>query len=257
LGADPEVTKGLLGKAGYELVPGESSHEPVKWFLMNAQWETLGTDKDVWAGAQRLTKALSVLTSDEADKLDVVMRQIQETRQDGSGYSSTFIALEGQGALTLTGLAPAVVTTNPQLSPEEKERLRIEEKTNGLAPFLLAALRDPENVQDVLYLRGREPTLARLRYIYEIVRDDIGKIPQDLHRIVPAADLPQMKVDSDRFWISIHHRGVYGHDALHRNLRDRKSKKPVPPPTNPMYLDEATAFVRRLVDYWVQHKAKP
>jgi hypothetical protein len=232
LGPEPEVTKSLLTQHGYGIADAPSDELPARWHLTAAQWETLKSRDEVREAAKFLKQVLSSLRLGGHDTPTIEFRVVQEKSANGSWGSSYAY----EGIVISTAIGSAVIGTNVLVTPEERERLRIEEKTKKLAPFFSAALRDP-CVLRVLPLLDEEPTPTLLYHIFEIVKDDMKG---NLSALASGNEIT-------RFTRSVNHPEVSGKAARHGVPTGE-------PPPKPMSLAEQTVFIRRLIEDWVAQK---
>ncbi len=102
-----------------------------------------------------------------------------------------------------------------------------------------AAIQQREDIQRALRF-CREGTWSSLYKAFELIQND-GAI---MYREGWCG-----KAEANRFTGSANHQRASGDDARHAAMRG-------PGPTNPLTLKDATSFVRRLVDRWIEHRAR-
>ncbi len=111
------------------------------------------------------------------------------------------------------------------------------------APRLVSLSDEDPAVADVLRLLGKgRPDAVTLYKLYEIISDDVGgdSVITKVHQWVSRTELA-------RFTNSLNNRKVLGDDARHATQK-------FSPPRNPMSLDDALTFVRKLIINWLHTK---
>ena len=244
---DPRLLADVLGALDVHVIQtnDDGTLEVVsKWF------DALPDRNAVYAEAGRLREHLQrVAAFDAAYRLGCRITAVRERRDDGQPTTTYFATLTGVLGMTAVGSVAATVSA---ASPEEQQRIEEErrraeeerrereyqEARERVITHLLAGLKDSRAVQVQKLLHGTLNADAMWK-IFELIRDDRGG---------PLKGLAS-KRDISRFTGSLNHPQVFGAGARHA----------VPdgaPPSDPMSLDEAQAFIRTLAMQWLEYRAR-
>ncbi len=245
IGTDKRFLADLLEKLGITLYREEN-----KIYLISNQFESLSTGDEVWKLAERMRDVvLEVSNSFSGASIGFKLDSLYEQKDNASRSRYVFL----QGTITvsslLTGDVVPIVTSRGEISEEERARLETErlereyqEKLNLVSYRVLTAFWDKKGrALKVHRFLQQELTPARMYHIYELIRADLGG-KSKLSKLSSVDE-----DDWDRFTHSANHPEVFGDDSRHMVLKAE-------PPSKPMSLSEAQAFIARAADLWFQQK---
>lgn len=210
------------------------------YFLESPVFEHYYDHHDVYGAATELLEKINGLvrlasSSYEPVKLGNALRRFD----DDANKHDQYIILETIETKIRAGSLSKLTVSNPNGTVKEAPR----------APTLAekgfpTALNDENMVDALHYWSTFENSWYNLYKILEIIEADVGG-----QRELESVDWGGPRVSSEivRFKRTANNNKVLGYDARHE-------RSPYAPPANPMNLDNAVAFVRKLLHSWIEYK---
>jgi hypothetical protein len=211
-------------------------------YLVSDRFETQLTNFEIWKLAEKMRDRISEVASNFGMNINFKLGNLYEQREDGSRNKHTFIF--GSLVLPMTEISGSLTVIPAQeISKEDKARLEAErqeseyqEKLALVSCHVLSAFQDERVLKAQRFLQ-QDLTPVRMYHIYELIRDDLGGKLNSL----------ASKKDWIRFTHSVNHQDVFGDASRHIASNEK-------PPSNPMSLEEAQAFISRVSDLWFKQK---
>lgn len=239
LEGDAEMVRALVEAVGLRFVDDKFPEPRATAYVTDDAFDNLPTNADVWRQCKKREAAIADLPNDlfPDGRAIVELGSLVELRGDTwvrHIFGSADIVL-APFTVSATGTVSHGNLTADEIEAliKEQERREHEARIERAARYARAYTREPR-VAAVLDLLKEPPSSHSLWHIYEHIEAQLGGSAKEL----------VAESQARRFRGSMNHPDVLGKGSRH-------AVQTKPAPTNPMSLDEATTFIRGLVDAWV------